>query len=107
MDIEIRRADHRVTVVITGDVDLYGGVRLRDQILSSLAEHVLSLVIDVTDMQYIDSSGIALLTDLRNLMRERDGFFALLNRSGMLQGSLQRAALPELFKIYMLEDELP
>lgn len=107
MNVEIRTHDQRAVVRIEGDVDMYVGARLRDVITSALTSELQSLVIDITAMQYIDSSGIALFVDLRDLMQNRAGFFGLLNRPGGADSHVKRTSLAELFSCFSFEEELP
>ena len=107
MNVEVRKVPRRTIVRIEGDVDMYVGARLRDVVMAAIADDIQALVLDITAMQYIDSSGIALFVDLRNVMQTRSGFFGLLNRSGAADSHVKRTSLAELFSCFTAEEDLP
>lgn len=106
MNVEVRKAQERAVVRIDGDVDMYVGTRLRDVIMATLTDEVRVLILDVTTMQYVDSSGIALFVDLRDIMQQRSGSFGLLNRPGAIDSHVKRTSLGTLFQCIGSEAEI-
>ncbi|WP_165400269.1 STAS domain-containing protein [Motilibacter rhizosphaerae] len=62
MELSSWYAEHapgRTTVVVTGEVDLESGPRLRESLASELAQlHSGELVVDATGVTFCDSSGL-------------------------------------------------
>ncbi|MGH8910466.1 MAG: STAS domain-containing protein [Egibacteraceae bacterium] len=57
------RSDGKVEVVVAGEVDLANVARFRDT-LTSAAPNGETVVVDLTDVAYLDSAGIAVLYEL-------------------------------------------
>jgi anti-sigma B factor antagonist len=59
VDLRIRREQGGATIVsLSGEMDMYTSHRLRDSVTEQLAEGQNALIIDCSDLSYIDSSGI-------------------------------------------------
>jgi len=106
MDVEIRHRARHLIVAIRGELDFDVIVNLEKKILPLLTDDLSSLVIDMTNLTYIDSSGIGLLTDLRNRMLGKDCQFTLLNLNERMRNALTYSALKDLFTILRSEDDL-
>ena len=64
MEINIKRDGDCSIVYITGDVDLYSSPQLRDAVLDLFRKREQQRVIlNLTDVPYVDSSGIASLVE--------------------------------------------
>jgi anti-anti-sigma factor len=57
--------------VIAGEVDASNAARLGDRIYDAVSNHALGLVIDLTEVGYIDSAGVRLLFDLAGRLDRR------------------------------------
>ena len=105
-ELKVRNKGIHTIVALSGEIDLYSIVKLKHKLFDVITDDVNSLVIDMTELSYIDSSGIALMTDLRNKMREKEGKLSILNMNSRIQTAVKRAALENLFNIYESEDQL-
>lgn len=56
---------------VTGEVDLSNSDNIRAAITESTANHCLVVVLDLSDVDYLDSSGIQLIYQLREDLRAR------------------------------------
>lgn len=56
---------------ITGEIDLSNVGTIRDALTEGLPNHALALVVDLSPIEYLDSSGIQLLYRLREDLRVR------------------------------------
>jgi anti-sigma B factor antagonist len=63
VDFEVStvRQDSATIVVVTGDVDLETGPRLRDSLLAALNTDPSRLVLDLSQVTFMDSSGLGAL----------------------------------------------
>jgi anti-sigma B factor antagonist len=57
---------------VTGEVDLSNAVRLRQELSALATDEVGGLVVDVTEVPYVDSAGIKVLFDLARDLHRRD-----------------------------------
>lgn len=64
MEINVKRDGARSVVEVTGDIDLYTSPKLRDTVLELFRKRGQDVVIvDLNEVHYIDSSGIASLVE--------------------------------------------
>ena len=106
MELNIRKLGKHKIIAPKGEIDMYVAGKLKKEILEKLSSRDVSLILDLTRVNYIDSSGIALMIDLKNAMREYGGQFSILNLSNSFQNALKWAALEGMFQIYTSEEEL-
>jgi anti-anti-sigma factor len=56
---------------VTGEVDMTNASHVRDQLLDSVPNDALGLVIDLNECRYLDSAGIEVIFDLARRLRRR------------------------------------
>ncbi|MER7495640.1 STAS domain-containing protein [Streptomyces pharetrae] len=62
LQLTVRYADDRTAVVsVAGDVDLHTASSLREQALTVVAEGVPHLVLDLAEVDFVDSTGLSTL----------------------------------------------
>jgi len=104
MKISIRTQGKHKIISLNGELDLYNTAQLREDLYSLIDPEDPSIILDMAEMTYIDSSGIALITDIRNFLLKEKRNFGLINLSE--SSSLRRTALENLFRVYASLDEL-
>jgi anti-anti-sigma factor len=71
-EVSVERRGGSVVAHVGGEVDMTNASYLRDQLLDSMPNDALALVIDISGCRYLDSAGIEVLFDLsRRLERRR------------------------------------
>jgi anti-sigma B factor antagonist len=71
-EIAIERHGGTVVALLTGEVDMTNASRVRDQLLDSVPNDVLALVVDLSGCRYLDSAAIEVVFDVsRRLARRR------------------------------------
>lgn len=86
-------------VILSGEVDLYYSPKARELILDFLNRNYYVLV-DLSGVTYIDSSGVASLVEGYQLARTRQLEFGLVGVSRAAMQVLQLARLDKVFPIY-------
>jgi anti-sigma B factor antagonist len=74
--MDVQRADGRTTLLLTGEFDASCVLRFERLVRAAVDEPLPCLVIDMRDVTFIDSTGLALL--LRTEAASRQGGFELL-----------------------------
>ena len=106
MDYPITRHGNVAVVMLTGDVDLYRTPDARRIILSCIAGKNPVLV-DLSAVNYIDSSGVASLVEGYQAARKQNTLFALVGVSAAAMNVLRLASLDRVFPIHAsVEDYL-
>ena len=98
MEHEITERDGAVIVGFSGDVDLQSSPEARKILLECVAQKTLVLV-DLSKVSYIDSSGIASLVESLQTARKRDGSLFLVSASEAALKVLELARLDKVFTI--------
>jgi len=70
-DLEIDVRERVVIARLTGEVDLSNVDQLRAAITEATPNHALALILDLSGVDYLDSSGIQLIYRLREDLRSR------------------------------------
>ena len=71
-EIVLDRRDGSIVARLSGEVDMSNSTYVRDQLLSSMPNEALALVLDITGCRYLDSAAIEVLFDVsRRLGRRR------------------------------------
>lgn len=82
---------------VQGEVDLYTSSQLRDAILRLTEEGENRIVIDLTNVSFMDSSGLGILVAALKRARERGGEVALVFGEGSVQKILGITGLDKVF----------
>ena len=99
MSYEIRNVNGAAVVALTGDVDLQTSPVVRQKLLESLDGHT-RVVVDLSAVNYIDSSGVASLVEAFQVSRKKGASFALANVSSAAMRVLSLARLDKVFTIH-------
>lgn len=86
-------------LALTGEVDLNYSPAARLQILKCLKQNK-NLLVDLSQVEYIDSSGVASLVEGFQLARQQKQVFALVGVSRAAMQVLQLARLDKVFPIF-------
>ena len=88
-----------IIITLTGEIDLQTSPKAREQILQTLKnnQHVL---VEMADVEYIDSSGIASLVEGFQDAKSRKLNFGLVNISAATRQVLALARLDKIFPIF-------
>jgi anti-anti-sigma factor len=97
-DLRIERSNLRTVVRLTGEIDLSNAGVLRRTIAESISNQVIELVVDLGDVRYLDSAGIAMLFDLSRRLAEREQRLVVVVPSGsLIRRSLDASGWPPKF----------
>jgi anti-sigma B factor antagonist len=104
MNYETRSQGGFMIVFLSGEVDLHYSPGARQQILKSLKEGH-SVLVDLSRVTYIDSSGVASLVEGYQLARDKQLEFGLVGVSDAAMRVLSLARLDKVFPIFRSVDE--
>jgi anti-anti-sigma factor len=107
MEITFRDKGKNKILRFTGNLDIYTSPVIKKKAIAIIEEEeVESFIFDMSEVNYFDSSGIALIANLRKRMLDREGKFALLAISYEIKSVLQLASMDRFFTIYADENEI-
>lgn len=107
MDHEIRNERGVTIVVLHGDVDVARGLALRDLLGELLGGPPGALVVDLTDVRFLDSSGVGLLVTSHRRAKEESRDFAIAGAGDAVRRTLQLTRTDRILTLYdSLDDAL-
>jgi anti-sigma B factor antagonist len=104
MKHEVIRKQGATVVVLKGDVDLESSPAAREVLLKSV-DGAGKVLVDLSSVTYIDSSGVASLVEALQAAKRNGGRFALVAASDPTRRVLELARLDKVFTMYTNVDE--
>ena len=106
MEINVKRDGPASVIYVTGDVDLYSSPQLRETILDLFQNRSQErVIVDLSKVEYIDSSGIASLVEGLQEAKRRKGRFVLTGLNEGPRHVLELTRLLNVFEIAKSEEE--
>jgi anti-sigma B factor antagonist len=102
MEYEVRKVDEASVVMLQGDIDLESSPQSR-KVLLEYIEKGSPVLVDMSGVSYIDSSGIASLVEALQKSRQGKCYFALVAVS---EGALRVINLARLDKVFLIHGTL-
>jgi len=108
IQINVRKETGAAVIDVIGDIDLYSSPQVRQTILDTLNQKTETRVlVNLTGVKYIDSSGVASLVEGLQLSRKAQVRFGLCGLNKAPRQVLELTRLIKVFEIYdTVEDAL-
>jgi anti-sigma B factor antagonist len=106
MEISTRQAEAATIVDIVGDITLYNSPEVRKVLLDLLKEkRVPRLIVNLENVRYIDSAGVASLVEALKVSRDLKSGLALYGLTRTTREVLELTRLIRVFEVYGTEQE--
>lgn len=99
MRIETRVGEGETLIAVEGDVDLYSSPELRTAILKAVPKATDGVAVDLGQVGYMDSSGVATLVEGLRSAKENGKAFSLVAPSTAVMKVLELARLETIFEV--------
>ena len=102
MDLSITRADHgdRTVVHLGGEIDVYTAPLVREKLDEQIQAGRTDLVVDLTDVTFLDSTGLGVLVGRLKLARTRGGSMRLVGTDDRVLKVFAITGLDKVFEIH-------
>jgi anti-anti-sigma factor len=70
-DLRFEREEKTVVAVVTGEVDMSNAASVRQQIVESVTPDDDAMIVDLSELSFIDSAGLHALIELGTVLDER------------------------------------
>lgn len=100
LEMSRRRHGELVVVSLTGEMDLDNVSQVRRCLDEAVATPEPRLVVDLSGLTFIDTTGLGVLVRMLASLRDRNGTMALVAQDGQVLRRLRRTNLAPLFPIY-------
>ena len=101
----ITRKDDAIIMELTGDVDLHQAAALRNNILEIMQQKPPVTIINLSEVPFMDSSGLATLVEALQLSRRFGGKLKLVGIHKRVRSIFEIARLDTIFELYESEAE--
>jgi anti-sigma B factor antagonist len=98
-------ADGVLIIYLSGEIDLQHSPKMRQLLQSKASDRIPALLLDFTQVGYIDSSGLATLVEYYQISRSYAGRIALAGLSKRVKSVFDLVRLSEIFSIYPSVEE--
>jgi anti-sigma B factor antagonist len=100
VEVHVRNHESAAIIEVRGEVDLYTSPRMREAIVQTASARTAMVVVDLSGVSYMDSSGVATLVEGLQLSRNYGGAFRLAGLGGAVREVFRFAKLEKVFEIY-------
>jgi anti-sigma B factor antagonist len=106
MQISARRHDKTTIFDLSGDIDFANSPEVRQSLLREIRENrTPRVVVNLSQVRYIDSSGVASLVEGLKASRDLGSRFSLFGLSTSARETLQLSRLIKVFEVHENEEQ--
>ena len=97
MELKIRKSKEIYIIDVTGEMDLYNSYKLKDLIVKMIEKKVTSMIINLEEVNYIDSSGIGALIYICSSLKKAGAKLFITNIHGSVKKVVELTKLGGFF----------
>jgi anti-sigma B factor antagonist len=90
----------RAIIAVGGEIDVYTAPKLRDTITELVADGSYQIVVDMTEVEFLDSTGLGVLVGGLKKVRAHDGALELVCNNDRLLKIFKITGLAKVFVIH-------
>jgi len=100
LSLDTRHENGHTIIEVGGEIDVYTAPKLRDRISELVADGNYNLVIDMENVDFLDSTGLGVLVGGLKKLRAHDGSMQLICTQERLLKIFRITQLAKVFAIY-------
>jgi anti-sigma B factor antagonist len=105
MDLKLRKNGEVFIIDVNGEMDLYNSYKLKELVMKMLEKNVKSFIINLEQVDYIDSSGIGALIYICSTIKKMNLKLYIVNIHGSVKKVIELTKLMGYFPIANSVDE--
>lgn len=105
LTIDERPADGLTVITIDGDIDVFTSPRLRESLLELIDKGEVRLAVDLSAVEFLDSTGLGVLVGIYHRLRNRDGSMSLVGGNERVRRVFHVTQLDRIFLLHSTIDE--
>jgi anti-sigma B factor antagonist len=105
VSVTSRPSGERTVVHVTGEIDVYTAPILREELATLIDAHHTDLVVDLSDVSFMDSTGLGVLVGALKKIKTVGGDLRLVIDQEKVLKVFRITALTQVFPIYSTVDE--
>lgn len=99
VSIKMTENDNAVHVSLSGEIDAYTAPKVRDELMKHANKKGMQLVVDLSEVTYMDSTGLGVFVGLFKQLRTNEGDLTLTGMSERLQRLFDITGLADVMEI--------
>ncbi len=107
MTIDDRIDGDRAVLTVSGEVDVYTAPTLREHILTAISDGASTVVVDLSSVAFMDSTGLGVLVGALKRLRQQDGNLHVVCDSEPVLKIFRVTGLMDVFGVVASLDEVP
>jgi len=100
LSLVTRTEGDRTVVEVGGEIDVYTAPQLRERVVELVADGKVDLVLDLSGVEFLDSTGLGVLVGALNRVRAQDGSLALVLTQERILKIFEITGLRKVFPIH-------
>ncbi len=104
--MEIRVDGKYLIVALSGELDVESSQKMKNDVRKKISSETSNIVIDLTNVNYVDSSGLGTLIALQKDARFNGGSLCIVGASQQIKRVMKMTNLDKLFQLYDKLDEV-
>ena len=101
LEINSKESENNIPLLeVNGEVDAYTSLQVEEAIGKILDEGKFKILLDLSDLNYIDSTGLGVLVKVLKRARTNKGDIRLFNLNRRVENVFKLTNLTRVFKIY-------
>lgn len=105
IETNLRHQDDIPVLDVVGEIDIYTTPQFKEAVSAAIDQNKPAIVINMTQVTYMDSSGFGTLLSATKRLRPLDGALYLSGCNEAIQRMLQITRLNTIFGVYPTEEE--
>lgn len=105
MELKIRKNDEIYIIDVNGEMDLYNSYKLKELVMKMLQKNVKNFIINLAQVDYIDSSGIGALIFICSTIKKMNLKLAISNVHGSVKKVIELTKLMKYFPLAATVEE--
>ena len=105
MELKIRKSGETYIIDVNGEMDLYNSYKLKELVMKMLEKKVERFVINLENVDYIDSSGIGALIYICSTIKKMNHRLVITNIHGSVKKVIELTKLMGYFPITQTIEE--
>jgi anti-sigma B factor antagonist len=97
--VDVKEKDSSVEVKVSGEIDAYTAPQLREKLFPISEKEGVEIVVDLSDVSYMDSTGLGVFVGVFKKVRSNNGKFQLIGLSDRLKRLFEITGLADIIDI--------
>ncbi|MBT2681563.1 anti-sigma factor antagonist [Mesobacillus sp. AQ2] len=99
ISIDVKETESKLAVKVNGEIDAYTAPQLREKLFPLSEKEGVKMVVDLSEVNYMDSTGLGVFVGVFKNVRAHDGEFKIVGLSERLQRLFEITGLADIIDI--------